>query len=47
VELLTLSAGQTAVDDEWAALRLIGVAIKAGAKSAIASLWFVNNESTS
>ena len=47
VELLTLSACQTAVGDERAALGLAGVAIKAGAKSAVASLWFVNDESTS
>ncbi len=47
VELLTLSACQTAVGDERAALGLAGVAIKAGVRSAIASLWFVNDESTS
>jgi CHAT domain-containing protein len=47
VELLTLSACQTAVGDERAALGLAGVAIKAGAKSVVASLWFVNDESTS
>jgi len=46
VELLTLSACQTAVGDEKAALGLAGVALKAGARSAIASLWFVNDEST-
>ncbi|MCP4702532.1 MAG: CHAT domain-containing protein [Gammaproteobacteria bacterium] len=47
VELLTLSACQTAVGDERAALGLAGVAIKAGARSALASLWFVNDEATS
>jgi len=47
VELLTLSACQTAVGDERAALGLAGVAIKAGAKSALASLWFVVDEATS
>ncbi len=47
VALLTLSACQTAVGDERAALGLAGVAIKAGAESAIASLWFVDDESTS
>ncbi len=47
VELLTLSACQTAVGDERAALGLAGVAIQAGVRSAIASLWFVNDESTS
>lgn len=46
VELLTLSACQTAVGDERAALGLAGVAIKAGARSALASLWFVNDAST-
>jgi CHAT domain-containing protein len=34
------------VGDERAALGLAGVAIKAGARSAIASLWFVNDETT-
>ena len=47
VELLTLSACQTAVGDERAALGLAGVAIKAGARSALASLWFVNDKATS
>jgi CHAT domain-containing protein len=47
VELLTLSACQTAVGDERAALGLAGVAIKAGAHSALASLWFVNDMATS
>ncbi|MEM7016647.1 MAG: CHAT domain-containing protein, partial [Pseudomonadota bacterium] len=47
VELLTLSACQTAVGDERAALGLAGVAIKAGAHSALASLWFVDDEATS
>lgn len=47
VELLTLSACQTAVGDERAALGLAGVAIKAGARSALASLWFVDDEATS
>jgi CHAT domain-containing protein/uncharacterized protein HemY len=47
VELLTLSACQTAVGDERAALGLAGVAIKAGAKSALASLWYVKDDATS
>jgi len=47
VELLTLSACQTAVGDERAALGLAGVAIKAGARSALASLWFVDDSATS
>ena len=47
IELLTLSACQTAAGDDRAALGLAGVAIKAGARSALASLWFINDESTS
>jgi len=47
VELLVLSACQTAVGDERAALGLAGVAVKAGARSALATLWFVNDASTS
>jgi CHAT domain-containing protein len=45
--LLVLSACQTAVGDEQAALGLAGVAVKAGARSALASLWFVNDAGTS
>ena len=47
VELLTLSACDTAVGDERAALGLAGVAIKAGARSAVASLWLVNDQAAS
>ncbi len=47
VELLTLSACQTALGDERAALGLAGVAVKAGVRSTIATLWFVDDESTS
>lgn len=47
IELLTLSACSTAVGDERAALGLAGIGIKAGARSALASLWFVNDQSTS
>jgi CHAT domain-containing protein len=46
VELLTLSACQTAAGDDRAALGLAGVAVKAGARSALATLWFVHDEST-
>jgi CHAT domain-containing protein/Tfp pilus assembly protein PilF len=46
VELLVLSACQTAAGDDRAALGLAGVAVKAGARSALASLWFVNDQST-
>ena len=46
IELLTLSACETAAGDDRAALGLAGVAIKAGARSALASLWFINDESS-
>lgn len=46
LELLALSACQTAAGDDRAALGLAGVAIKAGARSALASLWFVNDQSS-
>ena len=46
VELLTLSACQTAAGDDRAALGLAGVAVKAGARSALATLWFINDETT-
>lgn len=47
VELLTLSACQTAAGDDRAALGLAGIAVKAGARSALATLWFVNDEASS
>jgi CHAT domain-containing protein len=47
LELLTLSACQTAAGDDRAALGLAGVAVKAGARSAFASLWFVNDKASS
>ncbi len=47
VELLTLSACQTALGNERAALGLAGVAVKAGVKSAVATLWYVDDEATS
>ena len=47
LELLTLSACETAVGDDRAALGLAGVAIKAGARSAMASLWFIDDKATS
>jgi CHAT domain-containing protein len=42
VELLTLSACETAAGDERAALGLAGLAIRSGARSALATLWLVN-----
>jgi len=47
VDLLTLSACQTALGNERAALGLAGVAVKAGVRSAIATLWYVDDEATS
>ncbi len=44
VELLTLSACQTALGDEWAAFGLAGIAVKAGVSSAVATLWFADDE---
>ena len=46
LELLTLSACQTAVGDDQAALGLASIALKAGAKSALASLWFIDDKAT-
>jgi len=45
--LLTLSACETAAGDDRAALGLAGVAIKAGARSALATLWPVDDAATS
>lgn len=47
IELLVLSACQTAAGDDRAALGLAGIAIKAGARSAIATLWFINDKAAS
>jgi CHAT domain-containing protein len=44
LEILTLSACDTAIGDDRAALGLAGVAIKAGARSALATLWRVQDE---
>src|SRR5262245_10304699 len=46
LELLTLSACQTGISDDRSALGLAGVAIKAGARSALATLWFINDEAS-
>lgn len=46
IELLVLSACQTAIGDKRAALGIAGVAIRSGARSTIASLWNVNDAST-
>ena len=47
LELLTLSACETAAGSERAALGLAGIAIKAGARSALATLWAVQDELSS
>lgn len=46
IELLTLSACDTAEGDDRAILGIAGVAVRAGARSTIASLWKVNDAST-
>jgi CHAT domain-containing protein len=46
VELLVLSACRTAIGDETAELGFAGVAVEAGVKSVMASLWYVSDEGT-
>lgn len=46
LELLVLSACETAVGDNRAALGLAGVALKAGARSAVATLWQISDAAT-
>ncbi|PZV06495.1 MAG: hypothetical protein DCF22_23750 [Leptolyngbya sp.] len=46
IELLVLSACQTAEGDSRATLGLAGVAVKAGARSTLASLWQIDDRST-
>lgn len=46
IELLVLSACQTAAGDKRAALGLAGVAVRSGARSTLATLWSVKDEST-
>ncbi len=47
VEILSLSACQTAAGDDRASLGLAGLAVKSGARNSIASLWDVEDKSTS
>jgi len=47
LELLVLSACETATGDQRAALGLAGMAIRAGARSTVASLWQVDDVATS
>jgi CHAT domain-containing protein len=46
LELLALTACETAIGDDRSALGLAGVAVQAGAKSAMASLWQVDDAAT-
>ena len=46
IELLVLSACETAQGDNRAALGMAGVAVRSGARSTLASLWTVNDAST-
>jgi CHAT domain-containing protein len=46
VELLVLSACRTALGDDQAELGFAGLAVQAGVKSALASLWYVSDEGT-
>ncbi|MGF1478960.1 MAG: CHAT domain-containing protein [Cyanophyceae cyanobacterium] len=46
IELLVLSACQTAAGDRRAALGLAGIAVRSGARSTLATLWSVNDAST-
>ena len=46
IELLSLTACDTALGDERATLGLAGVAVQAGAKSALASLWTLDDSMT-
>jgi len=47
LELLVLSACQTLTGDKRASLGLAGIAVKAGARSTLATLWPINDEATS
>ncbi|MBW4450815.1 MAG: CHAT domain-containing protein [Spirirestis rafaelensis WJT71-NPBG6] len=46
IELLVLSACKTALGDKRAALGLAGIAVRAGARSTLATLWSVDDRST-
>ncbi|HAX84929.1 MAG TPA: hypothetical protein DCY91_01385 [Cyanobacteria bacterium UBA11370] len=46
IELLVLSACETAKGDKRAALGIAGVAVRAGARSTLATLWSVSDEAT-
>ncbi|MCT7989807.1 CHAT domain-containing protein [Laspinema olomoucense] len=46
LELLVLSACQTATGDDRAALGLAGMAVRAGARSTLATLWYIDDAAT-
>ncbi|MEH1832113.1 MAG: CHAT domain-containing protein [Nostoc sp.] len=46
LEMLVLSACETAAGDNRATLGLAGTSVKAGARSTLASLWHINDKST-
>ena len=46
IELLVLSACETATGDKRAALGLAGVSVRAGARSTLASLWQIDDQAT-
>ncbi len=46
IELLVLSACETAAGDKYATLGLAGMAVRSGARSTIATLWAVKDQST-
>ena len=46
IELLVLSACETATGDKWAALGLAGMAVRSGARTTLATLWAVQDQST-
>ncbi len=46
IELLVLSACQTATGDRRAPLGLAGLAVRSGARSTMASLWLIDDEAT-
>jgi L-aspartate oxidase len=47
IDLLVLSACETALGDKRAGLGLAGIAVRSGTRSTLATLWDVNDESTS
>ena len=46
IELMVLSACQTAAGDNKAALGMAGIAVRSGARSTLATLWSVKDQST-